>query len=89
MKQFDLSGDQKAFKKELEVLAVIHLYDGPYNTGGLPELFGFAFGPHQERAELMMSHCGQDLNKEWASFMTNRNKAKSTEFKLRVLDMAS
>jgi hypothetical protein len=55
----------------------------------LPELFGFAFGPHQERAELMMSHCGQDLNKEWSSFMTNRNKAKSTEFKLRVLDMAS
>ena len=63
------------------------LFKKPGMRGGLPELFGFAFGPVHDRAELMMSHCGQDLNKEWAKYMTNKILANSIEFKLHVCDM--
>ena len=42
LKQFDLCGDQKAFKKELEVLAAI--LSAKQSNMGLPELLGFAFG---------------------------------------------
>jgi hypothetical protein len=33
---------------------------------------GFAYGMQQMKAELMMSHCGRDLNKEWLNFMENQ-----------------
>lgn len=36
----------------------------------------------------MMSHCGQDLNKEWEKYMANRRVAKSPEIKLLICDMA-
>jgi serine/threonine protein kinase len=55
---------------------------------GLPELMGFAFTQMQGRAELLMSHCGADLNKEWEKYMLNRKLAKSTELKLKICDMA-
>ena len=63
----------KAFKKELEVLAQIQLYKGykvpSVSTAGLPELLGFAFSHKDKKAELMMSHCGLDLNNEWLKYM--------------------
>jgi hypothetical protein len=62
LKQFDLQTDQKGFKKELEVIAEILLFSDDMEKAGLPELLGFAFGQEQNRAELMMSHCGRDLN---------------------------
>jgi hypothetical protein len=58
-----------------------------HERAGLPELLGFAFGQHQNRAELVMSHCGRDLNSEWEKYM-NKKKAKSVEFRLKVCDMA-
>lgn len=88
LKQFDLQNDQKGFKKELEVIAEILLFNDDMEKAGLPELMGFAFGQVQSRAELMMSHCGHDLNQEWDKYMVNRGKAKSIELKLKVCDMA-
>lgn len=36
---------------------------------------GFAYGIENQRAELMMSHCGADLNKEWLQYMESCNSA--------------
>jgi len=64
--------ESKAFKKELEVLAKIKLHeDYDSQNSGLPEVMGFAYGLKQQRAELLLSHCGKDLNKEWLSYMEN------------------
>jgi len=64
--------ESKAFKKELEVLAKIKLSEeNDPEKIGLPELMGFAYGLQQQRAELMISHCGRDLNKEWLPYMEN------------------
>lgn len=38
-------------------------------SNGLPELMGFAYGITHQRAELMISHCGSDLNKRWYKYM--------------------
>ena len=62
LKQFDLGEDSKAFKRELEVLAKMQLHECQQQPGGLPEILGFAFGAKEQRAELLMSHCGIDLN---------------------------
>jgi serine/threonine protein kinase len=55
---------------------------------GLPELIGFAYGLKHQRAELMISHCGRDLNKEWLPYMENQNLASQTEFKIKIMNMA-
>ena len=44
LKQFDLGDDHKAFKRELEVLTEIQLFQDQQAPGGLPEVLGFAFG---------------------------------------------
>lgn len=36
---------------------------------GLPELMGFAYGFKENRGELLISHCGIDLNKKWLKYM--------------------
>ena len=72
LKQFDLGDDSKSFKRELEVLAQIHLHDCRTKSGGLPEMLGFAFGAKEKRAELLMSHCGIDLNQAWLPYMESR-----------------
>lgn len=41
-------------------------------TLGLPNVYGFAYGLAHQRAELLMQHCGQDLNNEWRNYMENR-----------------
>ena len=72
LKQFDLGEDSKAFKRELEVLAYIQLNQNQQRPGGLPEMLGFAFGAKEKRAELLMSHCGIDLNQAWLHYMESR-----------------
>jgi hypothetical protein len=71
LKQFDLKAESKAFKKELECLAKIQI---KRDTGsvGLPEMLGFAYGMNSDRAELLMGHCGKDLNQEWLMYMESR-----------------
>ena len=56
--------------------------------GGLPELLGFAYGVEDKRAELLMSHCGVDLNHEWLPYMQRNSMAQSSSFKLKVAEMA-
>ena len=50
-------------------------------------MLGFAFGAKEKRAELLMSHCGIDLNQAWLHYMENRPLSQSVEFKLKVVDM--
>lgn len=71
LKQFDLKVESKAFKKELEVLAKIQI-KRDHGFVGLPELLGFAYGLKNDRAELLMGHCGKDLNQEWLGYMESR-----------------
>ena len=81
--------ESKAFKKELEVLAKIKLSDKFESSSlGLPELMGFAYGLEQQRAELLISHCGKDLNKEWLSYMENASLTSQAEFKVKIMQMA-
>ena len=87
LKQFDLSDDSKAFKRELEVLALMQLHSNQQEPGGLPEILGFAFGAKEQRAELLMSHCGIDLNQAWLHYMEGRPASQSPEFKLKVVEM--
>jgi len=87
LKQFDLSDDSKAFKRELDVLAQIQLHPCQQKPGGLPEILGFAFGAQEKRAELMMSHCGIDLNQAWLHYMESRPAAQAPDFKLKVVEM--
>lgn len=49
---------------------------------------GFAFGAKEKRAELMMTHCGIDLNQAWLHYMESREASQSPEFKLKVIEMA-
>lgn len=49
---------------------------------------GFAFGHKQQRAELMMSHCGVDLNTEWLKYMEQPELANTFEFKVKVAQMS-
>lgn len=35
-------------------------------------MMGFAFGAKEKRAELMMQHCGIDLNQAWLHYMESR-----------------
>lgn len=58
------------------------------STLGLPELLGFAYGLGADRAELLMQHCGRDLNHEWLCFMESRQASGSTAFQLRVSQMS-
>ena len=89
LKQFDLGLESKAFKKELEVLAKIKLSeDFESSRLGLPEMMGFAYGLQQSRAELLISHCGRDLNKEWLSYMENISLTSQAEFKVKIMQMA-
>jgi hypothetical protein len=56
----------------LEVLGKIKLsLEGKdaRSVAGLPELMGFAYGLKQQRAELLITHCGCDLNKKWFKYM--------------------
>ena len=48
---------------------------------------GFAFGVKEKRAELMMTHCGVDLNQAWLHFMEARELSQSVEFKIKVTEM--
>ena len=50
-------------------------------------MLGFAFGAKEKRAELMMSHCGIDLNQAWLHYMESRPASQSPEFKLQVVEM--
>ena len=50
-------------------------------------MLGFAFGTKQMRAELLMSHCGLDLNKEWLKYMESRQAARSLAFMLKIVEM--
>ena len=79
--------DSKAFKRELEVLAQIQLHPNQQQAGGLPEILGFAFGAKEKRAELLMSHCGIDLNQAWLHYMESRPASQSPEFKIQVVEM--
>jgi len=50
-------------------------------------MLGFAFGAKEKRAELLMTHCGIDLNQAWLHFMENRALSQSVDFKLKVAEM--
>ena len=86
LKQFDLKQESKGFKKELEVLAKIQIKRDLGNVG-LPELLGFAYGLTNDRAELLMSHCGRDLNQEWLKYMESRQNSNTYEFKVKISQM--
>ena len=70
------------------MLANIQLSQNQQQPGGLPDLLGFAFGAKENRAELLMSHCGADLNFAWLQYMESREASQTPEFKLQVVDMA-
>ena len=50
-------------------------------------MLGFAFGANETRAELLMSHCGIDLNQAWLPYMESRTASRTIEFKQKVTDM--
>lgn len=49
---------------------------------------GFAYGLGSHRAELLMGHCGKDLNAEWLPYMESRQASNSYSFKIKVCQMA-
>ena len=50
-------------------------------------MMGFAFGAKEKRAELMMQHCGIDLNQAWLHYMESRAASQSIQFKIKVVEM--
>lgn len=48
---------------------------------------GFAYGLKQQRAELLITHCGCDLNKKWFKYMEQPQLASTWDFKVKVAEM--
>ena len=58
-----------SFKKELEVLTKLLLHPECQKPGGVPQLLGFAFDLELQKAEILTSYCGVNLDEYWIPYM--------------------
>jgi serine/threonine protein kinase len=71
------------------VLTKLLLCPDVAQPSGMPTLLGFAFDLDQKlnRAELMTSYCGVNLNDAWIPYMNKESLTKTLKYRQTVINM--